>query len=140
MFSHVTVGCVDLVAAGAFYDAVLFPLGLRRRPVTPDGGPLSLCWVTPNAHLPRFYVYHPFNGRPARAGNGAMVAFTAPGPAEVDAAYAAGMVAGGTDAGPPGERPHYGRGYYGAYLFDPCGNKLHLVHRGDIADTVLANH
>ncbi|MFK4823102.1 hypothetical protein ACI0FS_23530 [Ochrobactrum quorumnocens] len=70
MFSHVTVGTRNLQQAGQFYDAVLIPLGLKRRIVTPDGG--------------------------------------------------------------PGPRPHYGDGYFGAYLRDPDGNKIHLVHRGDI--------
>jgi hypothetical protein len=30
MFSHVMVGARDLARMGAFYDAVLAPLGLRR--------------------------------------------------------------------------------------------------------------
>lgn len=39
MFSHITVGVSDLDKAAAFYDAILLPLGLKQRPVTPDGGP-----------------------------------------------------------------------------------------------------
>jgi predicted lactoylglutathione lyase len=61
-----------------------------------------------------------------------MVAFSAPHPDSVDAAYAAGIIAGGFDAGEPGPRSHYGDGYYGAYLRDPDGNKVHIVHRGDL--------
>ncbi|WP_406855232.1 VOC family protein [Alsobacter sp. KACC 23698] len=133
MFSHVTVGCSDLDRAARFYDAVLPPLGLQRRAVMPDGGPASACWVSPDAILPRFYVYQPFDGKPASAGNGAMVAFLAADSAAVDAAYASGLRAGGTDEGKPGPRPHYGDGYYGAYLRDPDGNKVHVVCRGDIA-------
>ena len=133
MFSHVTVGCADLVRAAAFYDATLLPLGFRRRAVTPDGGPESACWVLPGQRLPRFYVTLPFDGAPATSGNGAMVAFLAPSSAAVDVAHAAGLVAGGVDEGAPGLRPHYGVDYYGAYLRDPDGNKLHLVHRGDLA-------
>lgn len=38
MFSHITVGVSDLSCAAWFYDAVPEPLGLRNRPVTPDGG------------------------------------------------------------------------------------------------------
>ena len=41
MYSHATVGTNDLARAAAFYDAVLTPLGFRRRPVTPDGGPAA---------------------------------------------------------------------------------------------------
>ncbi|MCW3480969.1 VOC family protein [Neisseriaceae bacterium JH1-16] len=133
MFSHVTVGCRDIERAAAFYDAVLVPLGLQRRVVVPDGGPAAACWGSPHHALPRFYVYMPFDGRAASAGNGSMVAFAAPSPAAVNAAYAAGIAAGGTDEGLPGPRPHYGDGYYGAYLRDPDGNKVHLVHRGDLS-------
>lgn len=132
MFSHISVGCRDLAVAAAFYDALLAPLGLRRREVVPDGGPAAACWVKPGQPLPRFYVYLPFDGRPASAGNGSMTAFLADSPATVDAAWAAGMAHGGSDEGRPGPRPRYGEGYYGAYLRDPDGNKLHIAHRGDV--------
>ena len=132
MFSHVTVGCDDLEVAARFYDAVLTRLGLIRRAVLPDGGPPALCWVRRDDSLPRFYVYRPFDGRAATAGNGAMTAFLASSPTEVDEAFAAGLGAGGIDEGRPGERRHYGAGYYAAYLRDPAGNKLQIAHRGDL--------
>lgn len=132
MFSHVTVGCQDIARAAAFYDAVLIPLGLVRRPVSPDGGPAAACWIDPGHTLPRFYVYSPYNREPATPGNGSMVAFLAASPAAVDAAYAAGLAANGTNEGAPGPRMHYGDGYYGAYLRDPDGNKIHIAHRGDL--------
>ena len=132
MFSHVTVGCSDLDRASVFYDAVLAPLGLVRRTITPDGGPAGACWIAPGQALPRFYVYEPFDRKPASVGNGSMVAFLAPTPAAVDQAHAAGLAAGGTDEGVPGPRPHYGDGYYGAYLRDPDGNKVHVVCRDDM--------
>ncbi len=132
MFSHITVGATNLSKAAAFYDAILLPLGLERRHVTPDGGPEAACWASSDGRLPRFYVYMPFNREPATVGNGSMAAFLAPSKDAVDVAYSAGMKAGGTDEGAPGERPHYGLGYYGAYLRDPDGNKVHLVYRGDL--------
>lgn len=134
MFSHVTVGTNNLARAAAFYDAILLPIGLRRRQVVPDGGPEAACWVSPNAKLPRFYVYMPFNSEAATAGNGSMVAFLAPNPEGVRKAYFAGLEAGGKDEGPPGERINYGVGYYGAYLRDPDGNKVHIAHRGDLSE------
>ncbi len=134
MFSHVTVGSRDLDRAAAFYDAVLAPLGLKRRVVTPDGGPPAVCWAEPSRPLPRFYVYSPFDGGPANPGNGSMVAFVAPTIEAVAEAHAAGLAAEGTDEGAPGPRPRYGDGYYGAYLRDPDGNKVHVVYRGDVFD------
>ena len=129
MFSHVTVGSSDLVRSGRFYDAVLLPLGIVRRIVQPDGGPPSLCWHDGTGRLPRFYAYSPFDGAAASAGNGAMVAFLAPSAEAVRQGHAAGLREGGTDEGQPGPRPHYGRDYFGAYLRDPDGNKVHLVYR-----------
>ncbi|PJI87693.1 hypothetical protein [Sphingomonas koreensis] len=102
MFSHVTVGVSDLDRAGSFYDALLVPLGLARRPVTPDGGPPSLCWHRPGTNLPRFYAYLPFDGQPSSYGNGSMTAFLAPSIEAVELAHAQAMRHGGTDEGHQG--------------------------------------
>ncbi|GAA3874863.1 VOC family protein [Celeribacter arenosi] len=132
MLSHFGVGSRDLKRSEAFYDAVLASLGLRQRTVEPDGSAPSLCWVHPDRPLPRFYVYTPFNGDPATAGNGVMIAFIAPSIDAVDAAHKAGLEHGGSDAGAPGLRPHYAPDYYGAYLIDPDENKIHIVHREEL--------
>ncbi|WP_431095608.1 VOC family protein [Polaromonas aquatica] len=132
MFSHITVGCSDLDISSRFYDAILLPLGLVRRLVPPRPGRLWSCWIMPGAELPRFYIYLPYDGRPCTSGNGSMVAFVAPNPESVDAAYENGIKEGGTDDGKPGPRDRYGAGYYGAYIRDPDGNKIHLVYRGDL--------
>jgi catechol 2,3-dioxygenase-like lactoylglutathione lyase family enzyme len=129
MFSHVTVGCSDLRLAQAFYDAVLTPLGFIQREVIPDGGPTAMCWILPDQPSSRFYVYMPFNGEPAMSGNGCMVAFNALSVEAVNKAYAGGIAANGKDDGKPGYRMRYAPDYYGAYLRDPDGNKIHIVHR-----------
>lgn len=132
MFSHVMVGCDDIAAARRFYDTILGALGLTFREPAPDGGPRSLCWVDPSQSLPRFYVTQPFDRQGATVGNGSMIAFLAESCDLVDRIYHAGLAAGGADDGAPGPRTHYGEGYYGAYLRDPAGNKIHLVFRGDL--------
>jgi len=132
MFSHITVGSNDLEKAALFYEAVLTPLGLKQRPVVPDGGPKSLCWARHGDSLPRFYVYAPFDGAAANSANGSMTAFLSASEGDVDNAYNAGLKCGGRCEGKPGPRDHYGKGYYGAYLRDPDGNKIHLVFRGDM--------
>ncbi|ATG46586.1 lactoylglutathione lyase [Celeribacter ethanolicus] len=139
MFSHVTLGADDLDLAASFYDAVLGEIGLHRREVEPDGGPEARCWVRPEAPFPRFYVYRPFDKAPATAGNGTMLAFVAPSRRAVDKAHAAGLAHGGTDEGAPGLRPHYAPDYYGAYLRDPFGNKVHLVHRTELTESFGIN-
>ncbi len=132
MFSHIMLGANDLPLMTRFYDAVLTPLGLTQRPFADDGGPPGACWTKPGARLPEFFIQGPYNRQPATAGNGVMVAFLSPDHKSIDAAHAAGLKHGGTDEGPPGPRPHYGTGYYGAYLRDPEGNKIHLAYRGEV--------
>jgi lactoylglutathione lyase len=66
----------------------------------------------------------PFNHEPHVAGNGQMVAFTAPSRTIVDQAYAVALAHGGSCEGAPGLRPQYHAHYYGAYFRDPDGNKL----------------
>ena len=129
MFSHVMVGARDLAAMARFYDAVLFPLGLERGPDS-SGGPRGVCWRVPGQRHPTFDVQEPFDGAPPSPGNGCMVAFMAPSRQAVDAAHAAALAHGGTDEGAAGPRPRYAPDYYGAYMRDPEGNKLHVVHRG----------
>ena len=53
--------------------------------------------------------------RRPRVGNGITIGLEADTRAAVDAAYAAGMAAGGKDEGKPGLRTHYHPNYYGAY-------------------------
>jgi catechol 2,3-dioxygenase-like lactoylglutathione lyase family enzyme len=127
MFSHVTVGTTDLARAIEFYDAVLKPLGIERRPLRWDNW---ASWQRPG-EVAVFWVGQPINKRPATWGNGCMVAFIAPSRPAVDAAHAAAMAAGGCDEGAPGLRTSYAPDYYGAYVRDPDGNKLHFVRRGD---------
>tara|TARA_R110002126_G_scaffold20353_27_gene75467 strand:+ start:1111 stop:1491 length:381 start_codon:yes stop_codon:yes gene_type:complete len=121
MFGHVTVGTNDLDRAGAFYDAVLAPLGhvrgLQKKTFISYG----------DGSGSRLFVMTPYDGGTATAGNGVHVAFLAPGRAAVDAFHAAALAAGGTDEGAPGLRPHYHEHYYGAYIRDPDGNKLQAV-------------
>ena len=126
MFSHVTLGTHDLPRAIAFYDAVLAPLGIER---VASQYPNWAAWQR-SGEPEKLWVGRPFNGLPASWGNGCMTAFTAPSRTAVDAAYAAAIAAGGLDEGPPGLRVHYAPDYYGAYVRDPDGNKLHFVRRG----------
>ena len=49
--------------------------------------------------LPRFYVYEPFDGAAATAGNGAMLAFQAVSEKAVVVAHQAGFAAGGSEEG-----------------------------------------
>lgn len=126
MIGYVTVGANDMARARRFYDAVLPALGYGL-----TEGPEGLSYAVPvppgqRPALPDFYVKPPFDGAPATAGNGAMIAFEARAQAQVRALHAAAVAAGGTDDGPPGFRAAYGPRFYVGYLRDPDGNKIAL--------------
>jgi catechol 2,3-dioxygenase-like lactoylglutathione lyase family enzyme len=125
MFSHMTIGASDLPRAIAFYDAVLAPLGIERLPVKYA---TWASWQRPG-EAPKLWVGLPFNKMPAHPGNGWMAAFSASSKKAVDEAYAAAISAGAQDEGAPGLRPNFGPNYYGAYVRDLDGNKIHFVSR-----------
>jgi catechol 2,3-dioxygenase-like lactoylglutathione lyase family enzyme len=56
------------------------------------------------------------------------LAFGAADTGPVDAFHAALTAAGHGDHGAPGERPEYHPGYYGAFVLDPDGNNVEVVH------------
>jgi len=126
MISYVTVGADDIALAKRFYSAFLPALdyGLKE-------GPEGLSYALPvpagqSAVLPDFYVKPTFDGQPASAGNGAMVAFEARSQEQVRKLHAAALAAGGLDEGQPGFRDSYGPHFYVSYLRDPQGNKIAL--------------
>ncbi len=59
------------------------------------------------------------------------LAFQATDRAAVEAAHKAGLAAGGTDNGAPGERAQYHPGYYAGFLLDPDGNNVEIVFHGE---------
>lgn len=126
MINYVTVGADDIARAKQFYCAFLPALGY-----TLEEGPEGLSYEIPEdpdrpAVFPAFYVKPPFDGRPASAGNGAMIAFQARSQQEVRTLHAAALAVGGQDEGQPGFRDGYGPRFYVGYLRDPQGNKIAL--------------
>jgi catechol 2,3-dioxygenase-like lactoylglutathione lyase family enzyme len=122
---YATIGALDSEKSGTFYDAVLGAIGYKR--AFADSG-----WI---GYGPRgsdeqnVFICPPFDGKPARAGNGIMIAFGAKSQEEVKAAHAAGLTNGGSDEGAPGFRPPEKQTWYGAYLRDPTGNKICVFHK-----------
>ena len=134
MFTYVCLGTNDLSRAVAFYDAALAPLGLRRC-ATPgeedwDGWAGWGTYEARGAREVALWVCKPIDGKPATAGNGAMVALCATSWAAVRGFYDAAIKKGGTPEGEPGLRPQYNEDFYAAYVRDPDGNKVAVVCRG----------
>ncbi|WP_300071162.1 VOC family protein [uncultured Ruegeria sp.] len=126
MIAYVTVGADDIARAKLFYSAFLPALNYEL-----EEGPEGLSYALPvepgqSVAPPEFYVKPTFDGRPASAGNGAMVAFEARSQEQVRDLHSAALAAGGSDEGQPGFRALYGPNFYVGYLRDPQGNKIAL--------------
>ncbi|HYZ18487.1 MAG TPA: VOC family protein [Gaiellaceae bacterium] len=119
---HVKLPVADLDASRAFYSAALAPLGWKlvwdEAPTLGfghgDGGEDDEPFALERGDPPNVRSH---------------VAFSADDTAQVDAFHAAAVAAGGTDNGPPGERP-YGGYYYAAFVIDPDGHNVEVVFHG----------
>lgn len=134
MLSYVYFGTNHLERAKNFYDAVLTPLAMQRC-ITGDAAwdRSSVGWglyEQDGARELAFWIGTPIDGHAATAGNGNMVAFSAPSWAAVDSFHAAALAQGGKCDGPPGLRPQYNPDFYAAYVRDLDGNKVVAVCRG----------
>jgi len=121
MIDHVSLQVADLERAGAFYDAVLRPLGLVRmveRPGTIGFG----------KRYPELWLNLRAGGVTATSDPGAHVALRAPSEDAVRELHATALAHGGRDAGAPGPRVASMTTYFGAFVLDPDGNKLEAVN------------
>ncbi|TXH37513.1 MAG: VOC family protein [Rhodospirillaceae bacterium] len=126
MIDHLSLGVSNLAAARQYYDRVLASLGyVRLRDVDIPGQGLVAHGYGEKGGNSSFWIGVPEQVKPEsnRCG-GVHLAFAARSRADVDAFHAAALAAGGTDNGAPGLRPQYHADYYGAFAFDPDGNKI----------------
>lgn len=119
LIDHIQLVVRNLAASRRFYEAVLQALDV---PIGGSGA--DFFWAD------ELFV----STADSRAAQGKLtgrhhLAFQARDHAMVDDFYKAGLAAGGTDNGAPGERP-YRPGYYAAFLLDPDGNNIEAVHHG----------
>ena len=119
MIGYVTIGALNVEDAMPFYDAVLGAIGYERQFFDSGWAGYGLKGQEANT-----FICPPFDGQPARGGNGIMIAFRGPTKEAVDAAHAAALAHGGTDEGAPGPRPADSSNFYGAYVRDATGNKI----------------
>jgi len=123
MFSHVMVGVKDLEASKKFYDAVLGALGVAPGMANNQ----RYFYRSPTG---TFGITTPINGEPATVGNGSTIGFKATSTEQADAFHAAGVAHGGTTCeDPPGWRQGAAGQLYLAYLRDPDGHKICVLHR-----------
>ena len=115
VIDHVWMRVADVEESKRFYEAVADHAGFRlnrdlpeRAQFTNGNGSFSLVLGIPSEHV--------------------HMAFPAATNAQVDEFHRALVGAGYRDNGPPGERPLYHPGYYGAFVLDPGANNIELVN------------
>ena len=99
MIGYVTLGTNHFDEAAKFYDD-LFALVGAGRIMESDR---FIAWGT-GMTSPAVSIAKPYDGKPATAGNGVMVALAMDSPQKVDAVHARALELGGTDEGAPGPR------------------------------------
>ncbi|MBA3458147.1 MAG: VOC family protein [Deltaproteobacteria bacterium] len=117
MIDHTGFAVTDLARSIEFYNKALAPLGMglimKFQEIAAGFGENGKpeFWIH-GGHTPTDQIH---------------IAFRAKGRAEVKAFYEAALAAGGTDNGPPGERPQYHESYYGAFVKDLDGHNIEAV-------------
>ena len=120
LIDHIQLVVADLAASRRFYGAVFEALAI------PIGGEAD----------DHFWADELFvSTADSAAAHGRLtgrthLAFQAADRAAVDRFHQAGLAAGASDNGAPGERPYH-PGYYAAFLLDPDGNNIEAVFHGE---------
>jgi len=119
LIDHLHLVTSELSASKRFYKAVLAALGV------PIGGEADdYFWADE-----LFVSDQHSKSAQGKVTGRAHFAFQADSRAQVEKFYRAGIEAGGTPNGEPGERPYH-PGYFAAFLLDPDGNNVEAVFHG----------
>jgi catechol 2,3-dioxygenase-like lactoylglutathione lyase family enzyme len=119
LIDHVQLVVKDLAASKQFYAAVMETIEIPAGPAGTDYFSYDEMWISTAASDS---AQGELTGR-------VHLAFAAKDRATVDAFHRAAIAAGGRDNGKPGERPYH-PGYYAAFVLDPDGNNIEVVHHG----------
>ena len=128
LLDHFSITVRELPRAERFYDAIMQALRAEKAYSRADAvGYGTRNRAGDDAHS-YFSVYQ---SDAASVDRRRHWCFRAQSAEQVRAFHAAGLQAGGRDAGAPGLRPDYHPAYYAAFLEDPEGNRVEAVfHNG----------
>ncbi len=119
LVDHIHLVVNDLERSKKFYTAVLAAIGV---PLGGEGP--GFFWAD------ELFVSTPDSQAAAGETTGRVhLAFQADDRAAVERFHRDAIAAGGRDHGAPGVRPYH-PGYYAAFVLDPDGNNIEVVHHG----------
>ena len=119
LIDHIHLVVSDLDASKKFYAAIFSVLGIPPNPST----------TAHSFSYDELYISTTDDSATKTLTGRVHLAFATRDKATVDAAYRAGLDAGGKDNGAPGDRPYH-PGYYAGFLLDPDGNNIEVVFHG----------
>ena len=126
LIDHISITVRNLEKARPFYKAVFSALGAGIAYENPD----AIGFGERNSPNDSSHTYVSiFESTASTSDPRRHCCFQAKSIAEVNAFYAAGLAAGGSDCGAPGLRDYHHE-YYAAFLLDPEGNKIEAVFHG----------
>ncbi|MEH6579795.1 MAG: VOC family protein [Amphritea sp.] len=129
LLDHVSISVFKLTECVEFYDAIMEALDCEKVYQTDKSlGYGVRCTVGEENHS-YLAVYESDN---ANTDDARHWCFKATSREAVDSFYQNGIKNGGRCNGAPGLREHYHKHYYGAFLYDPSGNRVEAVFHGSV--------
>jgi catechol 2,3-dioxygenase-like lactoylglutathione lyase family enzyme len=134
MIDHVYISVSDTTRSLAFYLAALQPLGWSEfgfydHRTGPANVPDLLGIIDQSSGSTELISNTIWLCQRHPGETGLYIGIACDSPAEVDAAYAAALAAGGKDDGGPSLRAHFGPGYYAANILDLDDNRIEFVNK-----------
>ena len=127
MIGYAMLGTNDPDRARAFYAPLIALMG--GRPLDRPGWDTRV-WFVGHSGGAALCIMKPWDGAPATAGNGSMLAMPVQTRDQVRSVHAKALELGGGDEGAPGVRGPEEEGFYGAYFRDFDGNKVCIYRIG----------
>jgi catechol 2,3-dioxygenase-like lactoylglutathione lyase family enzyme len=122
MIDHVSVAVSDMARSAAFYEAALEPLGLVKLV------DFASARIGFGKRYPEFWLNAREGLERQPETTGIHICLRAPSEGAVRDFHAAALARGGRTAGDPGPRQAAFTTYFGAFVFDPDGNKIEAVY------------
>jgi catechol 2,3-dioxygenase-like lactoylglutathione lyase family enzyme len=129
LLDHVSISVKTLPDCVEFYDAIMGSLGCEKVYETETSLGYGVRCTAGEENHSCLAVYESSS---ANTDDARHWCFKAESRSVVESFYQAGIDYGGKCNGAPGLRVNYHESYYGAFLYDPFGNRVEAVYHGKV--------